>query len=88
MHPARKICSFEVEEFRKHCLVDGLDDISLTMQMEEKIRNFEAKMSRETPWLDGSGYLKRKGTGGPIDAKPVKVPTSNRGQESKEPLDW
>jgi 3-isopropylmalate dehydratase len=84
----KKICSFDVEEFRKHCLVNGLDDIGLTMQMDEKIRNFEAKMSRETPWLDGSGYLKRKGVGGPIDAKPVKVPTTNRGQEPKEPLDW
>ena len=45
----KKICSFEVEEFRKHCLVNGLDDIGLAMQMEEKIRNFETKMSRETP---------------------------------------
>jgi len=84
----KKICSFEVEEFRKHCLVNGLDDIELTMQMEDKIRTFEAKMSRETPWLDGSSYLKRKGMGGPIDAKPVKVPTTNRGQELKQPLDW
>lgn len=58
------------------------------MQMEEKIWSFEAKMSRETPWLDGSGYLKRKGIGGLIDVKPVKVPTTNRGQELTEPLDW
>lgn len=84
----RKICSFEVEEFRKHCLVNGLDDIGLTMQMEEKIRAFEAKMSKETPWLDGSGYLKRKGMGGPIEVKPVKIPVTNKGQELKEPLDW
>jgi len=84
----KKICSFEVEEFRKHCLVNGLDDIGLTMQMEEKIRSFEAKMSRETPWLDGRGYLKRKGMGGPIAVKAVKVPTSNRGEVSTEPLDW
>lgn len=53
-----KICSFDVEEFRKYCLVNGFDDIGLTMQMEDKIKSFEAKMSRETPWLDGSGYLK------------------------------
>jgi 3-isopropylmalate dehydratase len=84
----KQICKFEVEEFRKHCLVNGLDDIGLTMQMEEKIRNFEAKMSRDTPWLDGSGYLKRKGMGGPIEATPVKVPATNRGEELKEPLDW
>jgi len=84
----RKICGFDVEEFRKHCLVNGLDDIGLTMQMEDKIRTFEAKMSRETPWLDGSGYLKRKGMGGQIAAQPVPVPTTNRGEAKKEPLEW
>ncbi len=40
------------------------------MQMEEKTRKFEAKMSRETPWSKDSGYLERKGMGSPIDAKP------------------
>ena len=84
----KKICGFEVEEFRKHCLVNGLDDIGLAMQMEDKIRQFEAKISRVTPWLDGSRYLTRKGMDGPIEAKPVKVPTTNRGQELHEPLDW
>jgi len=84
----RKICGFDVEEFRKHCLVNGLDDIGLTMQMEDKIRAFEAKMSRETPWLDGSGYLKRKGMGGQIAAQPVPVPSTNRGEAKKEPLEW
>ncbi|TLD27324.1 hypothetical protein PspLS_04789 [Pyricularia sp. CBS 133598] len=82
------ICSFEVEEFRKHCLVNGLDDIGLTMQMEDKIAEFEAKMTRETPWLDGTGYLKRKGQGGKLAAKAVPVPTTNRGEEKKEPLEW
>jgi len=84
----KEICKFEVEEFRKHCLVNGLDDIGLTMQMDDKIRQFEAKMSAETPWLDGSGFLKRKGMGGPILGKAVPVPTTNRGEEKKEPLDW
>jgi 3-isopropylmalate dehydratase len=84
----KKICSFDVEEFRKHCLVNGLDDIGLTMQMEDKIRAFEAKMSRDTPWLDGSGYLKRKGKGGQIAAKPMPVPSTNRGEDKKEPLEW
>lgn len=82
------ICTFEVEEFRKHCLVNGLDDIGLTMQMEDKIAEFEAKMTRETPWLDGTGYLKRKGQGGKLAAKAVPVPTTNRGEEKKEPLEW
>lgn len=82
------ICSFEVEEFRKHCLVNGLDDIGLTLLMEDKIAEFEKKMTRETPWLDGSAYLKRKGQGGKLSAKAVPVPKTNRGEEKKEPLEW
>lgn len=83
----KKICSFDVEEFRKHCLINGLDDIGLTMQMEDKISAFEKKMTQVTPWLDGSGYLKR-GKGGRLAAKAVPVPKTNRGEELKEPLEW
>ena len=45
---------FEVDPFRKHCLIEGLDDIGLTMQKMDKIRTFEAKRAVETPWLDGA----------------------------------
>ncbi|KAH8590425.1 3-isopropylmalate dehydratase [Bisporella sp. PMI_857] len=83
----KKICGFEVEEFRKHCLVNGLDDIGLTMQMEDKIKKFEAKMTRDTPWLDGRAYLRRNKSGR-LAAKAVPVPITNRGQEIKEPLEW
>lgn len=83
----RKICGFNVEEFRKHCLVNGLDDIGLTMQMEDKINAFEKKMTLNTPWLNGSGYLKRDKSGR-LAAKAVPVPKTNRGQEIKEPLEW
>ena len=83
----KEICSFDVEEFRKHCLVNGLDDIGLTMQMEDKINAFEKKMTEQTPWLDGSGYLKRDKSG-KLAAKAVPVPKTNRGQEVKEPLEW
>ena len=83
----KTICSFEVEEFRKHCLVNGLDDIGLTMQMEEKISAFEKKMTQDTPWLDGSGYLKR-GKSGKLAAKAVPVPKTNRGEVVTEPLEW
>ncbi|KAK3324180.1 putative 3-isopropylmalate dehydratase [Cercophora scortea] len=79
------ICKFEVEEFRKYCLINGLDDIGLTMQLEDKIAEFEKKMSIETPWLDGSGYLKRKS--GRLAAKAVPVPKTNRG-DVKDPIDW
>lgn len=84
----RVLCAFDVEEFRKHCLINGLDDIGLTMQLDEKIAEFERKMSRETPWLDGSGYLKRKGMGGKLAVKAAPVPKTNRGEEKKEPLEW
>ena len=80
-----RIAEFEVEEFRKHCLVNGLDDIGLTMQMADKIESFEGKRTRHYPWLDGSGYLKR---GGVIEADAVLVPRTNRGEEVKEPLEW
>ncbi|KAJ4300509.1 3-isopropylmalate dehydratase [Collariella sp. IMI 366227] len=73
------LCSFDVEEFRKHCLVNGLDDIGLTMQMEDKIAQFERRMTQETPWLDGKGYLKRKGMGGKLAVKAAPVPKTNRG---------
>ncbi|MFM1881505.1 MAG: hypothetical protein RLZZ344_1739 [Pseudomonadota bacterium] len=43
--------SFEVDAFRKHCLVHGLDDIGLTLQKAEKIKSFEAKRLAEKPWL-------------------------------------
>jgi 3-isopropylmalate/(R)-2-methylmalate dehydratase small subunit len=36
--------NFEVDEFRRYCLLNGLDDIGLTLQQEDKIRQFEARM--------------------------------------------
>lgn len=45
--------SFEIDGFRKHCLVNGLDDINLTLQHEKKIDVFEGHRSKDTPWLDG-----------------------------------
>ncbi|PHH82228.1 hypothetical protein CDD82_6647 [Ophiocordyceps australis] len=82
------ICSFDVEEFRKHCLVNGLDDIGLTMQLEDKIAEYEARISQTTPWIDGSGFLRRQGQGGKLATKAVPVPQTNRGDEKKEPLEW
>ena len=82
------LCGFDVEPFRKHCLVGGLDDIGLTMQVEDKIAAFERKMSAETPWLDGTGYLRRKGQGGRLAARPALVPMTNRGEGTREPLEW
>jgi 3-isopropylmalate/(R)-2-methylmalate dehydratase small subunit len=42
---------FEVEPFRKHCLLNGLDDIGLTLQHAEAIRAFEANRLADEPWL-------------------------------------
>ncbi|KAI5868556.1 aconitase family-domain-containing protein [Durotheca rogersii] len=83
-----EICQFEVEEFRKHCLVNGLDDIGLTLQLEDKIVEYERRVSANTPWVDGTAYLRRKGQGGKLAAKAVPVPTTNRGQPLKDPIDW
>jgi 3-isopropylmalate dehydratase len=81
-----ELAKFEVDEFRKHCLVNGLDDIGLTMQMEDKIRTFESRRTREWPWLNGSGYL-AKHRPGPVKIEAAKVPTTNRGFE-KEITEW
>ena len=42
---------FEIEPFRKHCLLNGLDDIGLTLQHADAIRAFEAKRLADQPWL-------------------------------------
>lgn len=42
---------FEVDAFRKHCLLNGLDEIGLTLQQAEKIKQFEQKRRNEQPWL-------------------------------------
>ena len=83
-----KIVGFDVDAFRKHCLTNGLDDIGLTLQMESKIRTFESKRSLETPWLDGSGYLRRGKKGGATMVEAAPVPKTNRGDVKGEPLEW
>jgi 3-isopropylmalate/(R)-2-methylmalate dehydratase small subunit len=42
---------FEVDAFRKHCLLNGLDDIGLTMEKAEAIDAFEARLATQAPWL-------------------------------------
>lgn len=49
--PAGESISFEVDSFRKHCLLNGLDDIGLTLQDADDIRKFEAKWQTKSPWL-------------------------------------
>ncbi|MET0611419.1 MAG: 3-isopropylmalate dehydratase small subunit, partial [Pseudomonas caspiana] len=49
--PDGKVYSFEVDAFRKHCLLEGLDDIGLTLVDGEAIASFEAKHRASQPWL-------------------------------------
>ncbi|MEZ0233260.1 MAG: 3-isopropylmalate dehydratase small subunit [Methylophilaceae bacterium] len=49
--PSGKSYPFEVDAFRKHCLLNGLDDIGLTMQQQDKIKAFEIKHQASQPWL-------------------------------------
>ena len=49
--PSGKSFSFEVDSVRKHNLLNGLDDIGLTMQQQDKIKAFEVKHKQAQPWL-------------------------------------
>ena len=49
--PDGKVLNFEVDRFRKYCLVNGFDDIGLTLRHADKIRDFEARRRMEQPWL-------------------------------------
>ena len=44
------VIKFEVNEFKKHCLLNGLDDIGLTMQKNDKINDYEARLKINQPW--------------------------------------
>jgi 3-isopropylmalate/(R)-2-methylmalate dehydratase small subunit len=43
--------SFAISAFRKHCLVNGHDEIDLSLQHADEIRVYEARRRREAPWL-------------------------------------
>lgn len=42
---------FDIDPFRKHCLLEGLDDVGLTLQKEDKITSFEEARGVDQPWL-------------------------------------
>lgn len=67
---------FTTDAFRRHCLLNGLDDIALTLQRGTSIENFEQRRSEVWPWLDGFGYK-----GGKIPIKAVPLP-------GKKKMDW
>jgi 3-isopropylmalate/(R)-2-methylmalate dehydratase small subunit len=49
--PSGHAIGFEVDAFRKYCLLHGLDDIGLTLQNAEKIKAYEERRKVEAPWL-------------------------------------
>ena len=49
--PAGDVHRFEVDEFRKHCLLNGFDDIELTLQQRFRIEDYETRRRAEAPWL-------------------------------------
>ena len=52
--PGGDVYSFEVEAFRRHCLLEGLDDIGLTLQDADAIRAFEQQHQQRAPWVFGA----------------------------------
>jgi 3-isopropylmalate dehydratase small subunit len=46
--------SFEIDPFRKHCLVNGLDEIGLTVAMDADIATHEARLAADRPWIAGA----------------------------------
>ena len=49
--PSGAELAFDVDDFRKHCLINGLDDIGLTLQYADDIKAYEAKARQQSPWL-------------------------------------
>ncbi len=49
--PDGETLSFEIDGFRKHCLVNGLDDIGLTLEHVKQIKEYENKRKKQAPWL-------------------------------------
>ncbi|KAI8875928.1 putative alpha-isopropylmalate isomerase [Backusella circina FSU 941] len=78
-YPGGEDVPFEVEEFRKHCLVNGLDDIGLTMQKADQIAQFEGKRTANWPWLDGKGY---------VYGQANKVQVASGTAKPKAKMDW
>jgi len=49
--PEGEVLSFEVDAFKKHCLLEGLDDIGLTLSKADAIDSFEARAAQSRPWV-------------------------------------
>ena len=47
-----KIISFEIDDFKKKCLLDGLDDIALSLEKSDKISSYEKHIQKTKPWMN------------------------------------
>lgn len=54
VRPDGEEIEFDVDPFRKHCLLEGLDDIGITLQSDDKISSFEDKQKQAMPWMQGA----------------------------------
>jgi 3-isopropylmalate/(R)-2-methylmalate dehydratase small subunit len=52
--PDGGVVKFDIDPFRKYCLLNGFDDIGLTLRQKDKIDTYEAERRRSMPWLDAS----------------------------------
>ncbi len=52
--PDGGVIKFDIDPFRKYCLLNGFDDIGLTLRQKTKIDDYEAERRRSMPWLDAS----------------------------------
>ncbi len=51
VRPDGEEISFDIDAFRKHCLLNGLDDVALTLEKDTDIQSFEGGQKSATPWL-------------------------------------
>ena len=49
--------TFEIDPFRKHCLIEGLDEVGLTLERDAAIADYETRQARDLPWLAHPGGL-------------------------------
>jgi 3-isopropylmalate dehydratase len=56
IRPNGESFSFEIDAFKKECLMNGLDKIGLTLAKGDKIAAFEKERTKEFPWLDGASF--------------------------------
>lgn len=53
--PSGESFSFDVDGFRRHCLLNGLDDIGVTLEDADVIQHYEDARRKTAPWLFGAG---------------------------------